>query len=223
MFQPRRYLAAYSGCLLVLALGSSACAPESPDITGIWSQTRGDWPVDDTPYTAAGRAVQDAWNPDEDPVLNCIVHFGRVISAPYPVEILQNGGQIAFLYENAHQVRRIFMDGRGHPENEPTTVIGHSIGHWEGSTLVGDTAGINAGYLRPEGLPHTSDISVTGRYTPVGDGNTMEVKLTIDDSAYYRESFVVTREMGRSPDNEILEYNCVVRDYLYKKSSQVLE
>ena len=203
--------------VVLLSFAVTGCESDLPDISGIWSQTRGDWPVDDTPYTVAGQAVQDAWDPDTDPVLKCIHHFGRVITAPFPVEILQTPGRVTFLYENGHEVRRVFMDGRRHPDNEPPTVMGHSTGHWEGTTLVVDTIGIGAGFLRPEGLPNTADIHVTERYTPAGDS--MRVSLTVDDPEYYTGPFVVSRDMERSPELEILEYNCIVRGYLYETFS----
>ena len=43
---------------------------------------------------------------------------------------------------DGNRLRRIYTDGRGHPEESDPTFHGHSIGHWEGDTLVVDTTDI---------------------------------------------------------------------------------
>jgi hypothetical protein len=39
--------------------------------------------------------------------------------------------------------RQIFLDGRGHPVDLQLTWMGHSVGSWNGDTLVVDTIGFN--------------------------------------------------------------------------------
>lgn len=187
---------------------------QTPDLSGVWDQGRGNWPVYDAPYTPAGRAAQDGWRQENDPVLLCAIHLGRIVSAPLPVEIVQNDERLLFIYEYDHQVRRIWTDGRGHPEGEPPSLMGHSIGWWEGSTLVVETTGLQGGYARPEGQPYTGNATITERHTPAEDGTVLHVEITIDDPEYYEEPLLVTREMRRAPDLEIAEYNCTVRPHL---------
>src|SRR5215467_6255007 len=71
----------------------------------------------------------------------------RVLATPYPFEIFQVPvGQVTFLYEMNHQVRVIVMDK---PVPNPETLItdlrynGHSVGHWDGETLVVESNGYN--------------------------------------------------------------------------------
>ena len=71
----------------------------------------------------------------------------RVSGWPYPLEIVQNDTQVTILYESYHEVRRIFLDGRGYPETLPHRAMGYSLGHWEGSTLVVETKMLTAGYV----------------------------------------------------------------------------
>ena len=64
--------------------------------------------------------------------------------APYPWRIVQTPTHIFFLFEaNIHSYRQIFMDGRKHPADPARPWYGHSIGRWEGDTLVVDTVGYN--------------------------------------------------------------------------------
>ncbi len=123
---------------------------------------------------------------------------------------------MTLLYENDHEVRRVFMDGRKHPKDLDTTTMGHSIGWWEGNTLVIETVGLRAGWFRPEGVPYTEQARVLERLTLDGSGNKIHVALTLEDPEYYVKPVDVTREFTRMPDGEILEDFCVVSDYLYK-------
>jgi hypothetical protein len=64
--------------------------------------------------------------------------------APYPWRIVETPTHIFFLFEaNIHSYRQIFMDGRPHPRDLDPTWYGHSVGRWEGDTLVVDTVGFN--------------------------------------------------------------------------------
>ena len=67
---------------------------------------------------------------------------------------------------SAHTYRQIFMDGRKHPEDPSPTWLGHSIGRWEGPTLVIDTIGLNDRFwLDGSGIPHTERLHLIERWT----------------------------------------------------------
>lgn len=188
-----------------------------PDFTGVWlmdSWSADVWPVE-PPYTPAGRAAQDALlaDPESDPTHQCIFQLIRIISGPMPHEVIHQKNKIIILYENEHQVRRIWMDGRDHPKDGMKTLMGHSIGKWQGNTLVIDTVNIEAGYLRPQGYPHTENLHVIEKHTPIGDGNKKRIEITIDDPEYYREAWTVEMVVSRI-DGEIMDYNCRVREHL---------
>ena len=190
-------------------------AADLPDFSGAWDSevwsTVG-WPTE-PPYTPAGRLAQQAYDadPQDDPTQNCISPFlVHQISAPFPHEIIQQEHRITFLYENFHQVRRVWLDGRDHPEDAYPTLMGHSIGWWEGDTLVVDTRNVEAGYMRPQGLPHTENLHVIERYTLLDGGERKQLVITLDDPEYYWEPWSVTKIYV--PFNEdILDYDCVPR------------
>ena len=59
------------------------------------------------------------------------------------LEFLFTPGRITMLGESdSNRLRRVYTDGRPHPEDPDLTFHGHSIGHWEGDTLVIDTVGV---------------------------------------------------------------------------------
>ena len=76
------------------------------------------------------------------------------MKAPYPFEIFQRDNRVDLLHEYQHIVRRIWTDGRQHPKGLDSTWMGHSIGRYEGETLVVDTVGLNSRtWLDPAAIP----------------------------------------------------------------------
>src|SRR5579863_1432227 len=145
----------------------------------------------------------------DDPEANCLP-FGVPRGAPYPWRLVQTPTHYFILYEgNIHSYRQIFMDGRKHPEDPDPTWYGHSIGHWEGQTLVVDTVGFNDkfwfDYL---GHPHSEQLHTIERYTRTDLGN-MTIEVTIEDPVAYAKPFTTTGRARLQPaDDELLEYIC---------------
>jgi hypothetical protein len=111
---------------------------------------------------------------------------------------------------NAHSFRQIFMDGRKHPDDPSPTWFGHSVGHWEGNTLVVDTVGLNDRFwLDSAGTPHTEQLHLVERYTRT-DYNTLQRVVTIDDPGTFTKPFEITytAKLGE-PNSEIIEYFCI--------------
>ena len=129
--------------------------------------------------------------------------------APYPWKILQQPKLVVFLFEgNIHTYRQIFMDGREHPSDLDPTWYGHSIGKWEGDTLVVDTIGFNDKFWFDfAGHPHTEKLHITERYRRP-DYSHLEFEVLIDDPGAYTRPFTM---YGHSPlveDSDIIEYIC---------------
>ncbi len=83
-------------------------------------------------------------------------------------EFLFTPGRVTILGEmDGNRLRRIYTDGRPHPADPDPTFHGHSIGHWEGETLVVDTIGVlPQGYLAVSeavGIPNNGDLHVIER------------------------------------------------------------
>ena len=208
----------YQSLLVLLFFCSSPliAADAVPDLSGIWVGAQGrsaQWPVD-PPYTAEGSEFNALASSPSDPVYNCVIGFGRIISVGMPMEILQDEGRITMLHEYEHQVRRVFMDGRGHPERVRPTLMGHSIGRWDGLTLVIDTVGLKSSYFRPSGIPYSDDVHLTERITLIEGGQILETEITVEDPRFYQETWGVTKFSALAPDTQFLEYDCTVRPHL---------
>jgi hypothetical protein len=107
-----------------------------------------------------------------------------------------------------HTYRIIYMDGRQHPKDFELTYYGHSIGHWEGDTLVIDTIGFNEKFwMDREGSPHTEKLHFIERFTRL-NMNSMKYEITIDDPGAYTATWSTGSVLRWSPGQELFEYVC---------------
>jgi hypothetical protein len=107
-----------------------------------------------------------------------------------------------------------------HPDDANPTWYGHSVGHWEGKTLVVDTVGLNDKFwLDSAGTPHTEKLHLIERYTRT-DYNTLQRVVTIDDPGTFTKPFEVTytAKLGE-PDSEIIEYFCIENNQWGERSN----
>ena len=118
--------------------------------------------------------------------------------AEHPVEIIQTPTQIQLVFEWGTELRRIFMDGRPHPKAPVPTWQGHSIGKFEGDTLVIDTVGINDyTWLDHAGHVHSDALHLIERLHLDGPDK-MVLDMTIDDPMAYTKPFTVHLNYQRS-------------------------
>lgn len=107
------------------------------------------------------------------------------MQGPFPMEIFQGRDIIAIKMEYFDVVRLIFMNQTEHPDNWPHSITGHSIGHWEGDTLVVDTAYIQAATFLNNGLNHSDDMKLLERFRLSEDGQTLVVTQEYEDPAVF--------------------------------------
>ena len=104
--------------------------------------------------------------------------------------------------------RQVFLDGRGHPTDWNPTWLGHSIGHWDGDTLVVDTTGFNdKAWFDGGGIPHTEKMHITERFHRADLGH-LEIEVAIEDPETFMKPWVVKRVSELAPNDEIQEYVC---------------
>jgi len=84
--------------------------------------------------------------------------------------------------------------------------MGHSIGRWDGDTLVIDTVGFNdKSWI---GLyPHTERLHVVERYRRVDMGH-LEITMTLEDPGAFTKPWTINMSWVLAPGEEILEYVC---------------
>ena len=117
-------------------------------------------------------------------------------------------GKVTIVIEAYSQWRQIFTDGRKHPEDPDLTFNGHSIGHWEGDTLVVDTVGFTTDTaLAGFGVKHSDKMHIVERMHLV-DGDKLQIETTITDTEALTKPLTSTRVYGRHRDWTLAEYQC---------------
>jgi hypothetical protein len=144
-----------------------------------------------------------------DPTAACVPPgVPRIMATPYPLEFIVEPTRVTILFEAFGQTRRIFTDGRKHPNDLDPTYNGHSIGHWEGDTLVVDTVGLRGDTVFDvTGAPHSDAMHVVERIHRSGKTK-MEDVITIEDPKALTKPWTVRRTFDLEPKWEIAEYVC---------------
>lgn len=142
-------------------------------------------------YTARGQREADAfemWNPEHNPRLNCLpTSIIYDWTFDWPVNrITQNGDEIEIQYGLYASTRTIHLDQDSHPADITPSNTGHSIGHWEGNTLVVDTTGFKEGVLAPP-TRNSDQMHVVERFTIDTDEWKLTRDYTVTDPVYLAE------------------------------------
>ena len=116
---------------------------------------------------------------------------------------------IIFQTGGSHSYRIIYMDGREHPKDVKPSYYGHSIGRFEGDTLVVDTVGYNERMWisNLEGMPHSEKLHTIERFTRT-DMNNGRYELVIDDPGAYTETWTTAFNMRFNSGVESFEFIC---------------
>ena len=203
-----------------------------PDWSGVWLPDIGDQTRQEkgnlAPWTPAAQVQIDKMWKDtyagEPPLVlyGCFPHGMPtwMMINHNAMEILFTPGRVTMLGEvDGNRMRRIYTDGRPHPEDPDPTFHGHSIGRWEGDTLVVDTVGIapqaSIGISESVGLPNNGDIHVVERIRLRG-GDVLEDAMTITAPKVFTKPWQTTRLFRRvpsNPQNDIVEGQCISGDY----------
>ena len=160
--------------------------------------------------TEAGRQALAEYDPVfDDPALTCSpVSIRRLWSNNDLHEIEQTEDRVVIRHEWMDAVRGVRLDMDEHPADLESRVLGHSIGWYEGSTLVIDTVGYEAGmWAQHPGLPHSDQLHTVERLTLGESGDSFELTIVAEDPLYYTESLTTTRSL-RASDQVVREYNC---------------
>ncbi len=137
-----------------------------------------------------------------------------IMMAPqYPIEFLFTPGRVTIHHEAWMQWRNIYTDGRDHPSDWDANFNGHSIGHWEGDTLVVDTVGIKDVLEIGMGMKHSNQLQVTERiHLATGDTNTLVDDMTLSDPVALEKPWTTQLTYKRDRDGELLEFECAEND-----------
>lgn len=130
----------------------------------------------------------------------------QVANMREPVQFLQEDNQITIIYQRDHQVRYVHLNEQ-HPEHVEPSWYGHSIGHYEGDTLVIDTIGLRdwTGVDRFN-TRHTDKLHVVERYRVVDDGQALRLNFVVEDPGAFTQPWYgqATYATHRGPIHEVV-------------------
>ena len=142
--------------------------------------------------------------------------FIRQFLTPYGVEFVDLPEiERVYIFDigGPHTYRTIYMDGRTHPADIELSYYGHSIGWWEGDTLVVDTTGFNEGFwIDRRGLPHTEKLRTLERFTRT-DARTIKYEVKVDDPGAYTAPWGGSFNLSWEDGTELFEYVCQQANY----------
>jgi hypothetical protein len=200
----------------------SAPAPRTqdgkPDFSGLWrigvsrgygaSLTTDLAPGDIQPWAQAlSRQRLEEFGRDDPETIGCLPGGPRHITAGGLRKIVQTPGLIAMVFEDLNY-RQIYMDDRKLPLDPSPTWMGYSVGHWDGDTLVVESAGFNdRSWLDFAGHPHTESLRMTERLRRRDFGH-IDLEVTLDDPKAYNKPWTVPAAGTLAPDTDLIETVC---------------
>jgi hypothetical protein len=213
--------------IVAFAAAAHCVAAERSDLDGVWLLLATTTP-DDLHLTPAAETAVASYDPlRDDSDLQCVpVSFTNIMNTPSPpFEIRQRGDHVEINYEFMDVRRRVPLDAELTVDTAPPTVpehshLGHSIGRYDGATLIVDTAGQRAGALDTftvVGLPQSDQMRTEERFTAAGDE--LEVVVTHDDPIYYSEPLIFNYRFHRL-NSPLLEWGCTVEAANYDERLQ---
>lgn len=205
----------------------TASAPRTPDgkpdLSGMWQPEVNPYrfdviqdPKDESIFRPHAEAVFQKRVADlhrDDPVTHCLPSgpsemfnaFYRIVQSPTVVAVLYEGGMGRY--------RQIYMDGRKLPKDPNPIWLGYSVGHWEGDTLVVESAGFNdRTWLDRAGHPHSESLHVTERFRRVDFGH-MQFQVTYDDPETLTKPLKISLAVNYAADTDMLENVCNESDW----------
>jgi hypothetical protein len=164
------------------------------------------------PYEAL-RAAQRESDKRGEPLANasteCIpTGMPQMMFAIYPIEVLQSPRQVTIIAEALSQVRRVYLDAPQAAIGEVAPgFFGHSVGHWDGDTLVIDTIGVKDYVLGFKDTPHSDQMRITERIRLVTP-DIMHDQITVEDPVVLEKPWTFTFGYKRLTNYKMLEYVC---------------
>jgi hypothetical protein len=196
----------------VLALGAAAGVPGSVGVV------EGDGKIPYKPEALKVKQENGANWVDRDPELKCYLPgIPRAMYMPYPFQIVQGGNKVHMGFAFTTTGRTIHLDEVEGPPD--FTYMGHSLGKWEGDTLVVDVTEFNGkNWFDRAGNYHSEALHLTERFTPISK-DAIRYEVTIEDPNTFTQPWKISMPLYRrlEPNAQLLEYRCIefAEEFMY--------
>jgi hypothetical protein len=174
-------------------------APSLAEAGKVFGVVRNEWKL-----TPAARAGQLAGACDIEPI-----PFVATINELRTIEV--GATSVKFRFDNSgdRAVREVHLDQKQHPANVRPSLFGHSIGHWEGATLVIDTVGYTphvSGVF--SGIPGSAGRRTVERLTLAPDRLHLRYQLTMEDPQFLAAPATLEMLWDHRPDLDFAKVPC---------------
>ena len=187
----------------VLALGSVGLVP-----AGVGVVEGNEIPY--KPEAAATRRENGEHWLDRDPEVRCYMPgIPRAMYMPYPLQITQSPAKIQMVFSYANASRTIFLEEAPKPPADKW--MGHSVGRWEGNSLVVDVTNFNdRTWLSRAGDFHSEALHVVERFTPI-TADALRYEVTITDPNVFTRPWKMNMVLYRQLEDNaaLLEFRCI--------------
>jgi hypothetical protein len=145
-------------------------------------------------------APESAWNSQID----CVPFAApRIMVYPVYTEIEVLADRILIHVDWLDAERVVYTDGRGHPENGERSIQGHTVGRWQGDTLVLDTALFSEGSRDGvTGMPSSPRKRIEERVSLSDDGRTLNYEFILEDPEFFISPLTGSAIWDYRPDLE---------------------
>lgn len=197
------------GTGLDLSPGEPSADP-SLGIFRVWSTDNIGFDDSPLPFTAeaeARRAAYDSTSAD-NPFRGCRPKgMPLIMQQPNPIEFIDEGDRVLLRIEEYDTQRVIWTNPAAAGELSPS-ILGRSVGRWEGSSLVVTTDRIDFPYFSQQGHRQSEAITLSERFAPSADGARLDYELTITEPALFAAPLTRTRTWLWVPGAQVLPFEC---------------
>jgi hypothetical protein len=130
-----------------------------------------------------------------------------IMEQPYPMQLVEDGGDILIKMEEYDTVRRIAMTGAPRRDTAPT-LLGVSRGRWDGDALVVTTTDIGYRWLNGAGIPLGTGATIEERFAQNADGSRLEYTMTVTDPATFARPVTLRKVWEWRPGEQLHPYEC---------------
>jgi Family of unknown function (DUF6152) len=193
------------------SLAGTWLASLEPKTTGLFVRPHGseDQAAKTWPLTAKGRDAVEGYDPVTNPSARCTAYTAPFSMVFPDLKTVAIGGEVTTIRSELDDVERVVHMSTTTHDGAPYTNQGHSIGRWEGKTLVVDTARFEA---RQSGnsfeLPSSREKHLVERFELSDEGRSLTYRFTVEDPAYFTGAVGGALKWKYSPGSAFAARGC---------------
>jgi hypothetical protein len=179
-----------------------------------WMQDVRRWWATEHPLTVSAQKKLDAWDQTTDDLAAQCIPAGmpEAMLMPFPIEFIDAGDEIILNIEEWDNSRTIHLvDNKN--ANALSSHLGHSVGRWEGDTLIVRTTQIDYAFFNDQGIPQSEALEVVERFTLSENNTKLDWAATVTDPVTFTETITMPEfHWDWIPEQQLKPYNCAVDD-----------